>query len=70
MGIMFFLPKLTKALPSALMAILAVTTIVYLFHINTRVVSDMMMGHEAAAGLPSFAWLNVPLTLETFKIIK
>ena len=69
MGIMFFLPKLTKALPSALMAILAVTTIVYLFHIYTRVVSDMMMGHEAAAGLPSFAWLNVPLTLETFKII-
>lgn len=69
MAIMYLLPKITKILPSALIAILAVTAAVYIFHLDTRVVNDMMIGHQISVGLPTFAWLQIPFTLETFKII-
>lgn len=70
MAITHYLPKFTKKLPAALMAILTVTAIVHLFHLDTRVVDDMMPGHHvASAGLPTFAWLHVPFNLKTFAII-
>lgn len=69
MGITHYLPKLTKCMPAALMAIITVTVIVHVFHINTRVVDDMMGGQHVAAGLPIFAWLHVPFNLSTLKII-
>jgi SulP family sulfate permease len=69
MVITHFLPKFTKKLPSALVAIIVVSAIVYFFQLDTRVVNDMMGGRTAPARLPTFAWLNVPLTFSTFKII-
>jgi len=69
MIITHFLPRVTKKLPAALVAILAITAIVHLFHFNARVVNDMMEGHQVAAGLPAFSWLSVPLDFATFKII-
>jgi sulfate permease, SulP family len=63
------LPKVTKRLPSALMAIISVTVLTHIFNIDTRIVGDMMGGHQVAAGLPTFSWLQVPFTLETLKII-
>jgi SulP family sulfate permease len=69
MSIIYLLPKLTKRLPSALIAIIVVTTLVQVFRIDTRIVEDMMAGHSVSAGLPTFALLHAPLNLSTLKII-
>jgi len=69
MAITHFLPKFTKKIPAALAAIAVVSALVYFLHLDTRVVNDMMGGKEVSAGLPTFAWLTVPLNLATLKII-
>ena len=66
MFIIHFLPKLTKAIPSSLVAILTVMGIVHLGGIDTRTVIDMA---SVAGGLPTFHIPTVPFDLETFKII-
>lgn len=66
MAIIYFLPKLTKALPSSLVAIVTVTCIVRFLGVETRLVSDMA---SVGGSLPDFAIPNVPFTLETLKII-
>jgi SulP family sulfate permease len=69
MAVTHFLPRFTKKLPSALMAIILVALVVQLFQLDTLVVNDMMGGREVSAGLPIFAWLGIPLGFETLKII-
>lgn len=75
MAIIFFLPKLTTAIPSSLVAIVTVTALVHVFGLETRTVVDFlrsMSGDEAAtlAGtLPTFAIPAVPFNLETLQII-
>jgi sulfate permease, SulP family len=70
MAIIYLLPKLTTRLPSALVAIIAITLCVHFLHIDTRVVDDMMGGqHISSAGLPTFALITVPLNLATLKIV-
>lgn len=60
------LPKLTKAVPSALVAILVVSGIVLGFDIETKSVGDIA---SISGGLPSLYLPNVPFSLETLKII-
>ena len=78
MLIIHFLPKLTKAVPSSLVAILAVTLLVHLTGLEARTVidfvRDMLPAEEAAAAslkgeLPHFAIPVVPFNLETLRII-
>ncbi|OBT08527.1 sodium-independent anion transporter [Vibrio sp. UCD-FRSSP16_10] len=75
MGIIYFLPKLTTAIPSSLVAIVSVTLIVHFLGLDTRTVVDFlrsMSGDESATlagSLPTFAIPQVPFTLETLKII-
>lgn len=69
MAITHFLPKFTKKIPGALMAIIVVTALVHIFHLDARVVDDMMGRHMVSAGLPTFAWLQVPFNVATVKII-
>ena len=66
MAIIHFIPKLTKAVPSSLAAILIIFAITEFFGINTRSVGDMA---SIAGGLPEFHIPQVPLNWETFKII-
>lgn len=66
MGIIYFLPKLSKAVPAGLVAILAVSAIVIFFHIPTRTVGDIA---SIAGGLPEFHLPSVPFNLETLAII-
>ena len=66
MAIIHFLPKLTKAIPSSLAAIIVVTLIVIFGNIDTRVVGDVA---SIAGGLPSFSIPSVPFTWETLTII-
>ncbi|MCK5780650.1 MAG: SulP family inorganic anion transporter [Psychrilyobacter sp.] len=71
MGIIRFLPKLTKVVPSTLVAIV-VTTLISLklnsMGFGLRTVTDFA-GRELSGGLPKFHLPMVPLNLETFKII-
>jgi SulP family sulfate permease len=66
MAIITLFPKLTKVIPSSLMAIIAVSLLVIGFDINTKSVGDIA---SIAGGLPEFHFPVVPFTLETLKII-
>ncbi len=66
MAIIHFLPKVTKIVPSALAAIVAVTLAVVFLGLDTRTVGDVA---SIAGGLPEFSIPAVPFTLETFWII-
>src|SRR5690606_5382167 len=64
--IVFILPKFTKAIPASLVAILIVFGIVYFFNIDTKKVIDIA---SVSGSLPSFHLPQIPLNLETVKII-
>lgn len=75
MAIIHLLPKLTKAVPSSLVAIVVVTVLVQSLELDARTVVDFVrdMTKDPAAsiagGLPQFSIPNVPFSLETLKII-
>jgi sulfate permease, SulP family len=66
MSIIYFLPKLTKAVPATLTAIVVVSAIAILFNLDTKSVGDMA---SIKGGLPQFHIPLVPFNLETLKII-
>jgi len=66
MSVIWLLPKITKALPATLVAILLTTVLVIAFKINIPSVGDLA---SVKGGLPNFLIPNVPLNLETLKII-
>ena len=66
MVIIHFLPRLTTALPSSLVAILVVTALVFGLDLNTRVVGDVA---SIKGGFPSFHLPSVPFNWETLSII-
>jgi len=66
MAIMFFLPKLTKAFPSALAGILVVSILVIGLNLDTKTVGDIA---SIEGKFPSFVPLAVPFTIATLKII-
>ena len=66
MAIIYLLPRLTTAIPSALAAILIVAGLVAVTGLETKTVGDM---GSIAGGLPQFHLPDVPLNLETLYII-
>ncbi|MFZ1806287.1 MAG: SulP family inorganic anion transporter, partial [Cyclobacteriaceae bacterium] len=66
MLIIWGLPKLTKAIPSSLTAILVVSAIVIGFSIDTKTVGDIA---SIQGGFPPFHIPNLPFSLETLSII-
>ncbi|MFV3415878.1 SulP family inorganic anion transporter [Pseudomonas nitroreducens] len=66
MAVVYGLPKLTRAVPPALVAILGVGLAVYLLGLPTRTLGDMA---HIAGGLPPFALPEIPWNLETLRII-
>jgi len=66
MLIIHFLPKLTTAVPSSLVAIVVVSLLVVGLDINTRVVGDVA---SIKGGLPSFHIPSVPFNFDTLMII-
>jgi len=66
MAIVYLLPRLSHAVPPALVAILGVGLLVYLFGLPTRTLGDLA---HIAGGLPVFAWPAIPWNLETLRII-
>ncbi|MCL4156796.1 UNVERIFIED_CONTAM: hypothetical protein GTU68_019107, partial [Idotea baltica] len=75
MGIMFGLPKITKKLPEALLAILVVSAIVIFGNLDVATVGSFIRdggGDGLKGGLPVFQWdifSKVPFNLETLKFI-
>lgn len=72
MAIMALLPRLTKAVPAALTAILVVTAIVLLGDLPTATVGSFITdrgGSGLSAGLPTFAIPVIPLTVSTLTFI-
>ncbi len=66
MAIVYLLPRLTRSVPPALVAILGVGLAVYLLGLSTRTLGDMA---HIAGGLPAFAWPDLPWNLETLQIV-
>lgn len=65
-AIVVLLPKLTKAVPSSLVAIIVVFVLVYFLGIDTKTVEDIA---SVSGGFPPFHIPNIPLTWETLEII-
>ena len=66
MLIMHFLPKLTRAIPSGLAAIIAISAIVIFAGLDTKSVGDIA---KIGGGFPPFHIPAVPLNFETLQII-
>ena len=66
MAVVYLLPRLTKAVPGALVAIVGVSLLVQALQLPTRTLADMA---TIAGSLPSFHWPSVPFDLATLKII-
>lgn len=70
MLIIWGLPKLTKAVPSSLVAIIVVSAIVIGFGVDTLTVADTMReGESIKGGFPPLTIPDIPLTLESLRII-
>ncbi|WP_305368879.1 SulP family inorganic anion transporter [Photobacterium leiognathi] len=61
-----YIPVIGKLIPSPLVCIITLTTIVIMFGIDVRTVGDM---GNLPDTLPIFLWPNVPLNFETLSII-
>ena len=66
LGIIYLFPKITKAVPSALVAIIVMIIFTQVTGINVKTVGDM---GTITAALPMFHLPQVPFTLETLRII-
>lgn len=70
MLIIWGFPKISKAIPSSLLAILVVSGLVIGFGIDTLTVADTMKaGETIKGGFPPLSIPQIPLTWETFTII-
>ncbi len=66
LAIIYLFPLINKTIPSPLICILALTAVTMVLGLDIRTVGDM---GELPDTLPIFLWPEVPLNLETLKII-
>ncbi|UOQ99171.1 SulP family inorganic anion transporter [Hymenobacter sp. 5317J-9] len=66
MAIVHFLPKLTKAVPASLVAIVVTSTLVIFGGLQTKAVGDIA---SIAGGLPTLHLPQVPFTWATFALV-
>jgi sulfate permease, SulP family len=66
LAIIYLLPLVTKAVPSALVTIVLLTAVSIYLGFDLRTVGDM---GQLPSDLPAFALPDIPLTLETLQII-
>ncbi|SHG44518.1 sulfate permease, SulP family [Flavobacterium segetis] len=64
--IIVFLPKLSKAIPASLVAIIVVFALVFFFGIETKTVRDIA---SVSGGFPPFHLPNIPLDFEMLQVI-
>ncbi len=66
LAIIYILPRFTKVVPSPLVAIIVLTAVSMIWHLDVRTVGDL---GELPSTLPMFLWPQVPLTLATLWLI-
>lgn len=66
LAIIYLFPRLTRAVPSPLVAIVVLTAVAVALKLDVRTVGDM---GQLPDSLPVFLWPQVPMTLETLWII-
>jgi len=66
LAIIYGFPRITRAVPAPLVAIAVLTAITAMFHLDVRTVAHL---GALPSALPSFALPEVPLTLETLRIL-
>lgn len=66
LGIIYGLPYITKAVPSPLVCIVVLTAVSMIVGLDVRTVGDM---GQLPDSLPIFLWPDVPLNLDTLRII-
>ena len=66
LAVIYLMPRLTKAVPSPLVAIVILTVVVFYLGMDVRTVGDM---GELPSSLPSWLIPDVPFTFETLQII-
>jgi SulP family sulfate permease len=66
LAIIYLLPRVTKAVPSPLVAIIVMTLLAIVFKLDVRRVGDL---GEIPNSLPFFLWPQVEWTLETLRIV-
>lgn len=66
LAIIYLLPRVFRAVPSALVAIVVLTAVAIFGHVDVKTVGDM---GALPGALPPFHFPQVPLTLETLQII-
>jgi len=66
LAIIYLFPRITRAVPSPLVAIVVVTIVSVVFKLDVRTVSAL---GALPSTLPSFGLPDVPLTLETLRIL-
>jgi SulP family sulfate permease len=66
LAIIYLFPRLTRAVPAPLIAIVVLTVVAVVLKLDVRTVADL---GELPSALPSFAIPMVPLNLETLQII-
>ena len=66
LAIIYLLPRLTKAVPSPLVAIIVMTIVAVVFQLDVRRVGDL---GELPDSLPIFLWPQVAWTLDTLWIV-
>lgn len=66
LAIIYLLPRLTKVVPSPLIAIIVLTIVSIVWKLDVRTVGDL---GELPSSIPFFHWPQVPLNLSTFMII-
>lgn len=66
LALVYFIPKISKALPATLIAIAIIFGVVHFFNIETKIVQDIA---SISGGLPPFHIPQIPFTLEALQII-
>ena len=66
MAIIYLLPRITKAVPASLGAIVIVSLLAYWLNLDSKTVGDVA---SIAGGLPRFSIPMVPFDLDTLSII-
>ncbi|MGN7866659.1 SulP family inorganic anion transporter [Chryseobacterium sp. 22458] len=65
-AVVYFFPKITKAIPASLAAIIVIFAVVLGFNIQTKTVADIA---HISGSLPSFHIPQIPFSLETLQVI-
>ncbi|WP_342777813.1 SulP family inorganic anion transporter [Saccharothrix texasensis] len=69
LGVIYLLPKLTRAVPSPLVAIVVITSLTVFPHVDVPTVGDMGDMGDLPDPLPFFGLPMVPFTVETLVVI-